>query len=238
MLKKKSGWLSIVALMSILMVVSPMNVFAAESENTTRVNQDVTVEIRDTNDLATLSDELDRFVQLNPDSTEEEQDAHLIEFIKNGGLSDNRIDSRGVGDYLPGYGSLNPAERKLALEHPVQAVKVYNAGKTATNKTIEVYGQNGWQDNSDAFRHCLWNALMKQSIGVSAAEKWATAHEYNSSGVDKAMDLHNNSIGRGINVSGQSTANIVDSVKAKVRDGSCRRIINGSLVATDGSGMK
>ncbi|RLK62423.1 hypothetical protein D3H64_09885 [Atopobacter sp. AH10] len=50
-------------------------------------------------------------------------------------------------------------ERKLAIAHPVQAVKVYNASKTATAKTIEVYGHNGWQDNSDAFRHCLWNAL-------------------------------------------------------------------------------
>ncbi|SES14992.1 hypothetical protein SAMN02910429_02339 [Lachnobacterium bovis] len=33
---------------------------------------------------------------------------------------------------------------------------------------------------------------MKQSIGSSAAEQWATAHEYNSSGIDKTMDLHNN----------------------------------------------
>ena len=41
---------------------------------------------------------------------------------------------------------------------------------------------------------------MKQSIGASAAEEWATAHEYESSGVDKSMDMHNNSVGRSINV--------------------------------------
>ncbi|WP_022750269.1 DUF6973 domain-containing protein [Lachnobacterium bovis] len=49
-----------------------------------------------------------------------------------------------------------------------------------------------WIEVKEVFRHCLWNALMKQSIGSSAAEQWATAHEYNSSGIDKTMDLHNN----------------------------------------------
>lgn len=78
---------------------------------------------------------------------------------------------------------------------------------------------------------------MKQSIEASAAEEWATAHEYESSGVDKSMDMHNNSVGRSINVSGQSLSNIVSSVKSKVRNGYCKRIVNGSLVATNGDGM-
>lgn len=78
---------------------------------------------------------------------------------------------------------------------------------------------------------------MKQSIGESAAEQWATAHEYDSSGIDKTMDLHNNSVGRSIDVSGKSLTSIVSSVKSKVRNGYCRRIVNGSLVATNGEGM-
>lgn len=155
--------------------------------------------------------------------------------MENGGL--NQVSLRSIGDYIPGYNSLNPAERKLALKHPVQAVKVYNAGNTATSKTIEVYVKNGWQDNSDAFRHCLWNALMKQSIGLSAAEQWATAHEYNSSGIDKTMDLHNNRVGRSINVSGKSLSSIVSVVKSKVRNGYCKRIVKGKLVSTNGYGM-
>lgn len=233
------------------MIIAPTSIFASETTGTESVENvianesidiqqtdDVTtypVEIKDTNDLSILSDELDRFVQENPNSSEDEQDRHLIEFIKNGGL--NRPTTRSIGDYLPGYGNLNAAERKLALRHPVQAVKVYNASKTATAKTKEVYGYNGWQDNSDAFRHCLWNALMKQSIGTSAAAEWATAHEYDSSGIDKQMDLHNNAVGRGINVSGKSTESIVNAVKSKVRYGSCWRIENNRLIATDGSGM-
>lgn len=236
MLKKKLVATGLATMMIIAsMIAMPVNVFAADNINDQQVEENISFEIRDTNDLAVLSEELDKFIAQNPHSTEFEQEQHLISFMKNGGL--NRVSLRSIGDYLPGYNSLNSAERKLALAHPIQAVKVYNAGNSATSQTIEVYGKNGWQDNSDAFRHCLWNALMKQSIGESAAEQWATAHEYDSSGIDKTMDLHNNSVGRSIDVSGKSLSSIVSSVKSKVRNGYCRRIVNGSLVATNGEGM-
>lgn len=236
MLKKKLLTTVLATMMvMVTMAVMPINVFAEENFYTPQAEEKKTIEIRDTNDLAILSEELDRFIAQNSKSTEEEQEQHLISFMENGGL--NQVSLRSIGDYIPGYNSLNPAERKLALKHPVQAVKVYNAGNTATSKTIEVYGKNGWQDNSDAFRHCLWNALMKQSIGLSAAEQWATAHEYNSSGIDKTMDLHNNRVGRSINVSGKSLSSIVSVVKSKVRNGYCKRIVKGKLVSTNGYGM-
>ena len=78
---------------------------------------------------------------------------------------------------------------------------------------------------------------MKQSIGATAAEKWATAHEYNSYGIDKQMDLHNNYIGRSIYVSGKSLNAITSEVKSKVRNGSCKRIIRYKLVPTIGYGL-
>ena len=57
---------------------------------------------------------------------------------------------------MSGFNSLNPDEKELALKHPLQAIKVYDCASKATNATIEYYGTNGWQDNSDAFRHCCW----------------------------------------------------------------------------------
>lgn len=229
----------IVAIVSLLLSISMCIGFAMPAfayENTDKQIESA-IEIKDATDLAILEAELEEFLKEHPDSTEVEQDKHLLNFIRQGGLKNNRNEIKGVGDYLPGYGNLNEAERKLALAHPAQAVKVYQAATTATNKTISVYGYNGWQDNSDAFRHCLWNALMKKSIGATAAEKWATAHEYGASGLDKEMDLHNNKIGRSIDVSGKTESQIVNSVKAKVRGGYCRRIVSGQLVATNGSGM-
>jgi len=237
MLKKKyfiTGLASMIIMASI--AVMPMNVQAAENAKEYSSKEKISFEIRDSKDLAILSRELDRFIAQKPNSTEKEQEKHLISFMESGGLN-NQVSPRSVGDYLPGVNNLNPAERKLAAKHLVQAVKVYNAGKQAESKTIEVYGKNGWLDNSDAFRHCLWNALMKQSIGVSAAEQWATAHEYDSRGLDRTMDLYNNRVGRSINVSGRSLSSIVSLVKYKVRYGSYRRVVNGALVPTDGVGM-
>jgi len=78
---------------------------------------------------------------------------------------------------------------------------------------------------------------MKKAIGATAAETWATAHEYGASGLDKQMYLHNNKVGRSIDVSGKTESQIVSSAKAKVRNGYCRRIVSGKLVATNGNGM-
>lgn len=69
------------------------------------------------------------------------------------------------------------------------------------------------------------------------ANIWASTHGANASGIDIEMDLFNNSIGRSISVTNKSDTEIYDAVKAKVSDGSCRRIVNSKLVATDSSGL-
>lgn len=193
-------------------------------------------EVTTFSDLGIMSQALDEFVAENIESTEAEQEAFLIQFVESGGLRAARS-TRGIGDYIPGYGNLNSAERELALKHPIQAVTVYDCANKATDATIAYYGKNGWQDNSDAFRHCCWNALMKSAMSASDANAWATAHEADSSGIDKDMDLFNNSVGRSINVSGKSDSEIYEAVKGKVKGGSCRRIVNNKLVATDGTGL-
>lgn len=193
-------------------------------------------EVTTFSDLGLMSQALEEFVAENSESTEAEQEAFLIQFVESGGLRAARS-SRGIGDYIPGYGNLNSAERELALKHPIQAVTVYNCANKATDATIAYYGTNGWQDNSDAFRHCCWNALMKSAMSASDADAWATAHEAESSGIDKDMDLFNNAVGRSINVSGKSDSEIYEAVKGKVKGGSCRRIVNNKLVATDGTGL-
>ena len=83
--------------------------------------------------------------------------------------------------------TLNDIERKLAIRHPIQAFRVYLAASRAEETTVRLYGSNGFQDNADAFRHCLWNALMKKSVGEDAAREWANAHEAYSEGVDREI---------------------------------------------------
>ncbi|HHK7664535.1 TPA: hypothetical protein ACQXS9_001810, partial [Streptococcus pneumoniae] len=221
------------AIILILFTLSPFSINALEYNSNTSFKS-VNNTIQNTRDLEILQDELERYISENPNAVDKDKDEHLKSFIIEGGLNKTNRESR---SYLSGYNNLNSEEKKLARNSPYQAIQVNNAAKTATNKTIEIYGKNGYQDNSDAFRHCLWNALMKQSIGATAAEKWATAHEYNSYGIDKQMDLHNNYIGRSIYVSGKSLNAITSEVKSKVRNGSCKRIIRNKLVPTNGYGL-
>lgn len=78
---------------------------------------------------------------------------------------------------------------------------------------------------------------MKSAMDESAADAWATAHEEDSSGIDKEMDLFNNSVGRSIDVSNKDDAQIYIAVKTKVVEGECRRIIDEELTPTDDSGL-
>ncbi|MDE5977846.1 MAG: hypothetical protein K2G70_05225 [Turicibacter sp.] len=82
------------------------------------------------------------FISKNPSSTEAEQETFLIQFVENGGLRNAR-NARGIGDLVSGFNNLNPAEKELALKHPLQAIKVYDCANKATNATIEYYGING-----------------------------------------------------------------------------------------------
>lgn len=231
-----------VAMVISLMGGSVLQVSAAEMNNNygqtcqNEVHYNFEEEVTTFSDLGIMSRALDAYIAKNPESTEAEQEAFLIQFVESGNLRVAR-NARDIGDYIPGFGNLNSTERELALKHPIQAVTVYNCANKATDATIAYYGTNGWQDNSDAFRHCCWNALMKSAMSESDANTWATAHEADSSGIDKEMDLFNNSVGRSIDVSGKSDSQIYEAVKAKVTGGSCRRIVNSELVPTDGTGL-
>lgn len=79
--------------------------------------------------------------------------------------------------------------------------------------------------------------LLVLTVITTTANTWATAHESDSSGIDKEMDLYNNYMGRIIDVSGKSNSQIYELVKKKVKNGYCKRIINNKLTTTNGSGL-
>lgn len=66
----------------------------------------------------------------------------------------------------------------------------------AVAETIRHYGENQWANDSDAFRHTYFAALLSYEFGTSFALELTTAHEaYTEDPLDKKMDLHNNSRG-------------------------------------------
>lgn len=96
----------------------------------------------------------------------------------------------------------------IFLRHPLYLFPTYRA----TNRTVKIsnrlYGQLHHKDNrTNAFRHALWNYLIckyclsiagSMEKAVNWSKKITDLHERLSpnAGLAKAMDLHNNRIGR------------------------------------------
>jgi len=91
---------------------------------------------------------------------------------------------------------VNPCEKALVRQYPIAAFKVFYNSTIAVEKTMEVFGVSGRLDCSDAFRHCFFNALNTQDVGVSLAKQFSDAHECNQSDNESLMDIHNNGKGQ------------------------------------------
>lgn len=95
-------------------------------------------------------------------------------------------------------GGLTPAEFKVIMNALGLSgfFTVKNIAEEVTQTTIEKYGINGYQDDSDAFRHIYLTCVLYDRISRSFAIDLMTAHESETAdGIDKQMDLHNNSRG-------------------------------------------
>lgn len=107
------------------------------------------------------------------------------------------------------WSNMTLSEKALCVIYPSQALRVNSCSKLAYEYTSDKFGGNGLGDESDGYRHAIWNALMKARIGNTLARSFATAHEdktqdeLNELANDgyyeyehKVMDLHNNEEGR------------------------------------------
>ncbi|MEZ5428872.1 MAG: hypothetical protein R2747_21685 [Pyrinomonadaceae bacterium] len=85
----------------------------------------------------------------------------------------------------------------LAVTDPVKVAMIKISKDRAFNETTSRFGYNGHNDQTDAFRHCFWSATLARDIGSFWAKAFTDAHETNPGQPpgEKAMDLHNNSVG-------------------------------------------
>lgn len=102
------------------------------------------------------------------------------------------------------WNNLTPAEKAvitaLTLRNPAAPLIIKNSKDVAFNETTAKFGYNGRNDKSDAFRHCFWSATLARDLGYFEAKMFTNAHETNPDNPpdEKAMDLHNNSVGLNI----------------------------------------
>lgn len=104
------------------------------------------------------------------------------------------------------FKQLTPQEQRYITAHPHHAFAIKSAKEAAFEETKKRFGSNGRNDNSDAFRHCLWSAILAREIGYSGALQFTTAHESSSLNPknEREMDIHNNGVGLSIGRTGGS----------------------------------
>ncbi len=109
---------------------------------------------------------------------------------------DNSL-SKKLLEQIAYYPGLNKKERQLISEHPKEAVEVYNQKNKAESESQKTFGRDSSDDESDAFRHFLWAALLTKELGANLAKEFLDAHESEDSSENpsKAMDLANNRAG-------------------------------------------
>lgn len=129
-------------------------------------------------------------------------------------ISISFLDSMTANAYSVSYSAwtkLTTAEKLLVATNPSAALKTNAIQKKAFDFTQAKFNNNGLGDQSDGYRHGIWNALMTRDISRAWAESIATAHEdrpkaeLDKKQADgftghqhKAMDLNNNKVGRSV----------------------------------------
>jgi hypothetical protein len=91
----------------------------------------------------------------------------------------------------------------------------------AERETTLQFGGNHGNDQSDAFRHCFWSALLAKELGEREALLITTNHEMGLHPIlaERSMDLHNNKVGVGIGKNGGADFQLVIDCLAALRNG-------------------
>lgn len=140
---------------------------------------------------------------------------------------------------------LNAKEKVVFNSNKVYGLNALVAGQKAKSYSKSIYTTGSLSNgNGDAYRHILWNTLMRNYTTKAYAEKFATAHEEgtaNNPAIQKQMDLYNNEIGRGLTFNNSGSYGDLAAmtvVQKAVDGGKGKRISNNKLVATNSGGKK
>jgi hypothetical protein len=68
------------------------------------------------------------------------------------------------------YPGLTPAEKAVIARNPKDALTVYRQMRIAETAVLHNFPDQNLNDESDAFRHFLWAALLTKELGRSKAK--------------------------------------------------------------------
>ena len=95
------------------------------------------------------------------------------------------------------YPTLTQAEQALVAKYPKKMLIAYQMRWKAENLCLDIFEENGLNDESDACRHFVWSALLYKNLGLEFSQKILSAHENNQEQPveQKSMDVTNNQLG-------------------------------------------
>ncbi len=106
----------------------------------------------------------------------------------------------------------NNDEIAVCFSEQYDCWRARNAHTDAKKWAVKKFG-SGQSVNTrkDAYRHCMWSALMTVRANENFARKMGFAHEEHEQSRAGRMDLHNNSVGRLV---GKSNGDQTDTIKS------------------------
>ncbi|GAA3689142.1 PA14 domain-containing protein [Lentzea roselyniae] len=135
---------------------------------------------------------LGRFLSVDP---VDGGSANDYDFAEHDAVNNEDLDGRASHRVL-GKSQMNWHERIRCMWLPRQCT-IYLAISVWAMRTAASW-YPWWERGQNAFRHCIWQAMLVFTMGYWVAYAWATAHEGNSRGKDHDQDLHNNIWGRSV----------------------------------------
>lgn len=121
--------------------------------------------------------------------------ANDYDFAEHDAVNNEDLDGR-ASHRVFGRSQMNWYERIRCLWLPGQCAVYLSISAWATKTAAAWYPR--WERGQNAFRHCIWQAMLVVTMGFWNAYAWASAHEGNSRDRDHYQDLHNNNWGRSV----------------------------------------
>ena len=144
--------------------------------------------------------------------------------------------------------NLNSRERAILASNPDVAAG-WTIAASYARMISNAYGyttpnlkKSMWLGKADAFRHCLWAALLIYQVGPEFTKKLTDAHERegpikdHQARIDREMDLHNNRVGIRLGSFHATQGMVAKSLTAFFLYGLCKNALDGGqLLVVDRS---
>jgi hypothetical protein len=108
---------------------------------------------------------------------------------------------------LPYVKGITDGDRVVIAKYPKESIAVFAAKKRVDELTSKVFGGEGRNDESDAFRHFVWSGYLTKELGKEKAKIFLIAHEQDPDQPKSEMEMDTENNDQGLNFAISEIAN-------------------------------